>query len=234
MSAHIDASGQLLHDRSETLALTCPHCQVLAHITPIAVPAFGELNAHRPRMVGVVYRCDACFSAIFLRFPVKNYGAQRIDLGAQVQEVERLEERFSFTHLPEEVALLFREALGCFTHHQYNAFASMCRRTMNAVFRPMSEANRLWVHDQLKESRQLADVDDATFADIKRIINGNDNPLHAEVPTIDQGVAGALIEIMKDLLYQIYVRKGRLQQAMSVRRFFTEDSLRGLRVTGGS
>ncbi len=30
---------------------------------------------------------------------------------------------------------------------------------------------------------------------------------------------------MKDLLYQAYVRKGRLQQAMMVRRFFFEESL---------
>jgi hypothetical protein len=35
--------------------------------------------------------------------------------------------------------------------------------------------------------------------------------------------------VMKDLLYQTYVRKGRLQQAMMVRRFFSEESLRGLR-----
>ena len=29
---------------------------------------------------------------------------------------------------------------------------------------------------------------------------------------------------MKDLLYQTYVRKGRLQQAMVVRRFFSDES----------
>ena len=228
MGAFIDTSGQLLHDRSETLALTCPHCQVLSHITPIAVPSFNELTIHRPKAVGVVYRCDACFAAIFLRFPVKIYGPQRIELGAQVQEVERLEERFSFTHLPDDVALLFREALSCFTHNEFNAFAAMCQRTMQAAFARMSEGNRLWVQDQLTEARKLADIDDATFGEIKRIINGTD------VPLIDQTVAGALIEIMKDLLYQVYVRRGRLQQAMSVRRFFSEESLRGLRVTGSS
>ncbi len=228
MAAYIDIEGRLLHDRSETLALTCPHCQVLAHITPIAVPSFAELSAHHPKTVGVVYRCDACFAAIFLRFPVKLYGPSRIELGAQIQEIERLEERFSFTYLPEDVALLFREALACFTHNQYNAFASMCQRTMNAVYARMNDANRLWVHDQLNESRKLAEIDDVTFADIRRVINGPD------VPTIDQTVAGALIEIMKDLLYQVYVRRGRLQQAMSVRRFFSEESLRGLRISGGS
>jgi hypothetical protein len=228
MGAFIDTSGQLLNDRSETLALCCPHCQVLAHITPIAVPGFNELNTHRPKAVGVVFRCDACYAAVFLRFPVKIYGPQRIELSAQIQEVERLEERFSYSHLPDDVALLFREALACFAHNQFNAFASMCQRTMQAAYARMSEANRLWVQDQLAEACRLADIDDVTFADVKRVING------PELPTIDQTVAGALIEIMKDLLYQVYVRRGRLQQAMSVRRFFSEESLRGLRVTGSS
>jgi hypothetical protein len=37
-----------------------------------------------------------------------------------------------------------------------------------------------------------------------------------------------LLEVMKDLLYQMYVRKGRLQQAMMVRRFFSDESLRNI------
>jgi hypothetical protein len=36
--------------------------------------------------------------------------------------------------------------------------------------------------------------------------------------------AGVLLEVLKDLLYQAYVRRGRLQQAMMVRRYFSEDS----------
>jgi hypothetical protein len=232
MSCYIDASGQIQHERGLTLALNCPHCQVLAHITPIAVPGFMELSRYRPKAVGVVYRCDACHSAIFLRFPVKLYGAQRIELGAQFQEVERLEERFSYTHLPEDVELLFREALGCYTHGHFNAFASMCRRTMSAVFARMTEANKLWVSDLLNEARKLADLDDGTFDDVRRIVTGSDTDHEAAVPLIDELHAGALVEVMKDLLYQIYVRKGRLQQAMSVRRFFSDESMRGLRVSG--
>ena len=33
-----------------------------------------------------------------------------------------------------------------------------------------------------------------------------------------------LLEVLKDLLYQAYVRRGRLQQAMMVRRYFAEDA----------
>ena len=44
------------------------------------------------------------------------------------------------------------------------------------------------------------------------------------IPTLDDYQAGVLLEVMKDLLYQAYVRKGRLQQAMMVRRFFIDEN----------
>ncbi len=43
---------------------------------------------------------------------------------------------------------------------------------------------------------------------------------------LDDDQAGLLLEVMKDLLYQAYVRKGRLQQAMVVRRFFSDQAER--------
>jgi hypothetical protein len=51
------------------------------------------------------------------------------------------------------------------------------------------------------------------------------------VPSLDEDQAGLLLEVMKDLLYQTYVRKGRLQQAMVVRRFFSDESGRSARST---
>jgi hypothetical protein len=35
---------------------------------------------------------------------------------------------------------------------------------------------------------------------------------------------------MKDFLYQAYVRKGRLQQAMKVRKFFVEEATARMRI----
>ena len=34
-----------------------------------------------------------------------------------------------------------------------------------------------------------------------------------------------LLELVKDMLYEAYVRKGKLQQAMMVRNFFAEETL---------
>ena len=229
MSTYIDVGGRLHHDLEANLALTCPHCQVLSHVTPIAVPSFDELVAHRPKQVGVVYRCDACNAAIFLRFPVKMFGNSRDRTGRPIQR-SRTAAREVRLHLSaEEVDVLFRETLTCYSNASYNAFASMCRRTMQAAFADLGETGKLRVFDQLNDVRVMADLDAPTFIDIKRVIFGSDNDPYPDLPLLDDQQAGMLVEIVKDLLYQVYVRKGRLQQAMMMRRFFADESIRNLK-----
>ena len=229
MSVHIDSNSTLHHDQEQSLALTCPHCEVFAHVTPLAVPRFGDLIAHRPKEVGVVYRCDACNAPVFLRFPVRMYGASRVEIGPQFVEVERALEKFSFTYLPEEVEQLFREALVCYTHAALNAFASMCRRTAQAAFADLGEAGKLRLFDQLNDVREMAELDQETFGIVKRVIFGGEGDPRPNPPLLDAYQAGVLLEAMKDLLHQAYVRKGRLQQAMMVRRFFVEESADNVR-----
>lgn len=223
MSVHIDSASVLHHDQAQNLALTCPHCEVLSHVTPLAVPRFGDLIEHRPRDVGIVYRCDACNAPVFLRFAVKMYGASRIELAAQFEEVERAPEKFGFTFLPEEVERFFREALVCFTHAAFNAFASMCRRTAQAAFVDLGDAGKLRLFDQLNDVRDMAEIDADTFTAVKRVIFGGEGDPRPDPPPLDGYQAGVLLEVMKDLLYEAYVRRGKLQQAMTVRRFFVQE-----------
>ena len=224
MSVHIDVNSRLHHDQAHNLALTCPHCQVLSHITAIAVPAFATLAANKPKHVGIVYRCDACNEPVFLRFTAKVYTANRVELSSHFVEIERACEKFSYTYLPEEVEVLFKEALSCYTAGCLNAFASMCRRVAQAVFADLGEAGKLQVYDQLNEVRDMAEVDADTFTDIKAILFNRDSDSPAPIPQPDAYQAGVLLEVVKDLLYQVYIRKGRLQQAMMVRRFFADEA----------
>ncbi|MBM4219556.1 MAG: hypothetical protein FJ171_07970 [Gammaproteobacteria bacterium] len=71
MAVYIDSSGRLHHDQESALALNCPQCGVLAHITPVSVPDYNALQQHKPSHVGLVYRCAACNAPVFLRFSVK-------------------------------------------------------------------------------------------------------------------------------------------------------------------
>jgi hypothetical protein len=224
MSVYIDSASRLHHDQDRNLVVTCPHCLAVAHITPSAVPRFEELQLYRPAQVGVVYLCDACHLPIFLRFAVRLYGAARIELSPQFSEVERAREKFSFAYIPEDVELLFRETLTCFSHGAFNAFASMCRRTAQAMFADLGEAGKLRLFDELNGLRDLADIQPEIFTRIRTVLFGAELDARSGLPLLDGYQAGILLEVAKDLLYEAYVRRGRLQQAIMVRRFFLDET----------
>ena len=224
MSVHIDLASRLIHDQAENLVVTCPHCQVVAHITPVAVPRFEDLAVHKPKQVGIVYLCDNCHAPIFLRFTVRAYHTARIELAPQFVEVERAREKFAFTYLPEQVELLFKEALLCFSSGAYNAFASMCRRTAQAVFSDLGEAGKIRLFDELNNARELGGIAPEPFNKLRTILFGADTDPHPNIPVLDSYEAGIVLEVAKDLLYEAYVRKGKLQQAMMVRRFFLDET----------
>jgi len=224
MSIYIDANGRLHHDQERSLALVCPHCQVYSHITAVSVPQYSEIAASRPSQVGIVYRCDSCSAPIFLKFSVKIYAASRVELSNNFVELERAKEKFNFTFLPEATERLFREAVACYSNGQFNAFGSMCRRTTQAMFQDLGENGRLRVFDQVNEAREMAEIDTDTFNVIKKVVFGNDAEPPSSMPELGSYEAGVLLEVMKDILYQAYVRLGKLQQAMMVRRFFVDEA----------
>jgi hypothetical protein len=43
------------------------------------------------------------------------------------------------------------------------------------------------------------------------------------MPFVTPAQAGVLLEFMRDILYQSYVRRGKLQQAMMMRRYLSEE-----------
>jgi hypothetical protein len=120
--------------------------------------------------------------------------------------------------------VLFKEALLCFSSGAYNAFASMCRRTSQAVFADLGEAGKMRLFDELNNVRELASIASEPFNKLRTILFGGETDPRPNIPTLDSYEAGIALEIIKDLLYEAYVRKGKLQQAMMVRRFFLEET----------
>ncbi len=228
MPVHIDSASRLIHDQEHNLAVTCPHCEVVSHITPSAVPRFEELQASKPRQVGIVYRCDACGSPVFTRFQVRLYGPTRIELAPQFTEIERAREKFSFTYLPPQIEAFFKEALACFSAGAFNAFASMCRRTAQAVFADLGESGKLRIFDELNTTCDLAGLSAEVYGKLKMILFGSESDPKPSPPLVDNYEAGIVLEVMKDVLYEAYVRKGKLRQAMLVRRFFLDETAANL------
>jgi len=218
MSIYITPSNELQVEH-QGISLTCPHCQTLSHITAVATPQFDELSRLMPKQIGVVFRCDACGEPVFLKFTVKAYTGARIELAANYIEI------FPLSYLPEEAEELFREALNCYTAGCYNAFGSMSRRTAQSLFRELGERGKLELFDTLQEIRTLAELDDDSFAILRAVLFGSDSDPWPHQPSLNAEHAGVLLEVMRDLLYQTFVRKARLVQAMTFRKYVAPSHL---------
>ena len=221
MAIIIGKETEFKSEANEKFGLKCPYCDIYAYMSPQSVPSFNALTQTRPKHAGLVFECDACRAPVFLRFAVQTYAEDKIELSPNFTELERPRERFNFSYLPEETGLLFSEALSCYSNNNFNAFASMCRRSSATAFLVMDKNEKLRAFDELLAAQKIANIDDATFGPIKDIIfsagEGND------LPIVNRAQAGILLEALKDTFYQCFVRPGKLNRAIKVRQVFSQD-----------
>lgn len=221
MSIVLDKSQGTEGDLEERVGLECPHCGVYAHMSPQSVPDAASLLRDKPKHVGMVYQCDACHAPVFLRFTVREYGENRVELLRNFVELERPKERFAFSYLPKHTEVMFREALACYSSNSFNAFASMCRRAARSSFAALGEGGKLRAFEEVLAAQNIAGIDDDTFAPIKTVLFGGGQ--QEDLPLLNRAQAGILLEVLKDLFYQCFVRHGKLTRAIKVRRFFVDE-----------
>src|SRR5207249_3654018 len=77
------------------------------------------------------------------------------------------------------------EALTCFWQGAFNAFASMCRRTAQAMFADLGEAGRLRLFDEFNAVRELADIAPEVFAKLKSVLFGAELDARSALPLLD-------------------------------------------------
>lgn len=219
MPAYLDNQNRLHRD---SVNGECPHCGNVAHLSVIAVPAFAQLRTDHPARVGFVLQCDGCQMPLFVRYRVRAWHEDRVEFQPQPEELERPPERFGYGQLPEPVAAAFREALACYGAGLLHAFALMSRATLQAVLEDLGERNRLRIFDQVAEVRMLADIDEATFNAIRRVLFDGEAARGESEPTLTRTQAAVLVETLKDVLYQNFVRRAKLQQALRLRQFPAE------------
>lgn len=215
---HKDENPQRIFDRH--YALRCPQCGIPSNISAVSIPRFEYLARFQPPEVGIVYRCDACNGPVFLQFQVSEYdtGNHRIWLVPEYKEVERPQETFEFQYLPDAVAADFREALTCYSSGCLNAFAAMCRRCVQSTSEDLGAKGKDKVLNQLRDLKDMAAVDDETFDILKQVIIAGHDGAHPYLPTLSEKRAGILLELMKDVLYQLYVRAAKIREAMESRK----------------
>ncbi len=221
MAITIERNSGIRLEAEEQFGLECPYCGVYAHMTPQSVPEFEDLVAIRPKHIGLVYQCDACHAPVFLRFAIKQFDDDSIELYRNFIELERPKERFQFSYLPKHTEVLFREALACYSSNSFNAFASMCRRAASSSFAAMGESGKLRAFDEVMVAQDIAEISDDNFEPIKQVIF--DSGQEEDLPLLNRAQAGILLEVLKDMFYQCFVRRGKLSRAIKVRRFFVQE-----------
>lgn len=229
MAIILDRDQGLLAEGEEQIGLECPYCGVYAHMSPQSVPHAEQLLAERPKHVGLVYQCDACKAPVFLRFAVRAYSENRVELYRNFIELERPKERFSFSYLPKHTEILFREALACYSANSFNAFASMCRRAASSAFEALGEGGKMHAFDEMMVAQDIAGIDDDAFEPIRTILFETMDD--EDVPLLNRAQAGILLEVLKDMFYQCFVRRGKLTRAIKVRQFFVEEANNDLQST---
>jgi hypothetical protein len=208
-------------DHSEPTSRACPHCGSHAQLLPVATPSFEELSRSKPARTGVVLRCSACNEPRFLRAGVRRFGDDRIELSSTLVEVERAKERFPLHYLPEPIDRVFREALECYAADCYHAFAAMCRATVDTLCRQQGRTGKLRAHELFHGAVTAAGLDATTTRQLETVLfGGGDGPAE-----IGADAAAVLLEIMKDMLSQGYVRAAKLKAALRMRRYFAGESL---------
>ncbi len=222
-AAFLDSQNRL---HREAVSGECPHCGNTTHFSLMACPGFARLQAERPARVGIVLQCDACRMPLFLRYRVRAWLPDRIEFQPGPEAMERPPEHFGYAHLPEPVATVFREALACYSAGLHQAFALLSRATIQAVLDDLGERNRLKLFDQVAEVRTLAGIDASVFDVVRRVLFEGEPPRGQAAGPLTRLQAAVLLETLKDLLYQSYIRRARLQQALRLRQFPAAEAAR--------
>lgn len=218
MSIYVNKNNEF--EQAESIARECPHCGAHAQLLPIGIPSYEALVEARPRHVGIACRCAACNEPRFVRAAVRAFEPERVELSSNLVEIERVRERFQYGYLPADIERLLRESLECYTAGCYIAFASMCRRTVRAALARLDgSAKRRW-QELAREVLQIGAIDAAASQTIEDVLFGE----QGEAPEIGAEESAVLIEVIKDLFYQSYVRTAKLQAAMKMRRYFAAEN----------
>ena len=207
-----------LYDK--VITLRCPYCNAVTGVTLLAVPNYQYLARFKPTMIGMGYMCNSCQEPVFLKFKVDNYDFinSRIFISEEPMQVEFPKIDFEFEYLPEPIKSDFKEALSCYSIGALNGFASMCRRTIQSSASEIGAKGKDKVQKQITDMKEMTEIDDETFEILKQIILDGHDGAHPHLPSLSQDRADILLELIKDVIYQLYVRKGKLKKASELRK----------------
>ena len=86
------------------------------------------------------------------------------------------------------------------------------------MFTALGAEGKASVENQLKDLKAQANLDDDTYKMLKQIILSGHDGAHPNLPKLDQARADILLEFMKDVLYQLFIRGAKIREADELRK----------------
>jgi len=184
-------------------------------MTAVSIPRYEFLLRFKPKTCGIVYRCDACNAPVFLKFKLTYTNPITVD--ESFEEVELPTEPFELEHLPAEVASDFKEALTCYSQLCWNAFAAMCRRTLQSAATSLGSEGTTKVQAQVNGLKDMQVIDEEGFSQLREIMVAGHDGAHPHLPKLSPARAEILLELVKDALYQLFVRQAKIKESTKLR-----------------
>ena len=216
MPFSIDSTNDLQAIADKHFTTKCPHCNTQSGLSLVSAPRYEYMHRFKSGWVGFAYRCDACNQPVFLKFRVVKLSAPVL-IDEDPIEIERPAESFELQHLPNEVSEDFKEALICYSNSCWNAFAAMTRRTLQSATTHLGGEGSTKVQQQLEDMRQMGVVEEEGFEQLKAIMLAGHDGAHPHLPKLSAERAAVVLELAKDALYQLFVRKAKIQESVRLR-----------------
>jgi len=211
------SNNDIQHLIDNPINLRCPHCSTLTALIPVSVPRFELVHRFKLKSVGIVYRCSSCNAPVYLQFMVQNLG-NPIILSEEFERVNAAIEPFETRYLAGSVLSDLEEALKCYANSCWNAFAAMSRRCIQSVSEDLGASGTTKVQDQLRELKEMGVADDETFEQLRAIMLSGHDGAHPHLPQLSPARAAVLLQLLKDVLYQLYVRPAKIREAAELRK----------------
>lgn len=202
----------------ENLSLErCPYCSIYRPNLPRVWQFETENHSGKNLRRWRAYKCGGCGGIVI---------ASASDLGKNILEMfpERVMETFDFDYLRGDVLEDLKEALSCYSRGDYNAFAAMSRRTIQSIAKDLGADGKAKVLKQVNELKTIIEIEEETFKTIEEIIIAGHDGAHPYLPKLSPERAAILLELLKDVVYQLYVRKKKVEQSAELRKKAIEEN----------
>lgn len=205
------------HIQSFEIGGICPHCKRAGKWHLLTLPQVAHLQQHGVNEVVIDYCCILCRKDIPVRWCIIENAGNNMSV-SMPQVALPAKEPFDFDYVPELVKKEIDEALDCLSVNAYHGFASVCRRTIQAISVNLGAGASTKIEHQIDEMIELSELEDEWKELAKQIMLSGHDGTHPHLAEMDRERSEILVSLMQDLTYQIYTRPEKVRAAAQLRK----------------